>query len=158
MWQPAHRCWRSISRIAPAGPGSTKDTAHNIEASGEFVVHKSGQATTTAPRPQVEFIKDMPRHFQDPLPVLADKLKERKLEPKREHEVSYEEVEGWLKANLGVRKGFVKRFQGRARDPEFRSALLKNLREHPEWDRTLFPEKYEAKEKKGASDGVKTGP
>jgi hypothetical protein len=122
---------------------------------GEFVAYKSAQAIAIAPRPPPEFIKAMPRHFQDPLPVLADKLKERKIEPKREHDVTYDEVEDWLKASLVVRKGFVKRFQPRARDPEFRAALVKNLRGHPEWDRTLFPEKYEEKENKEAAGTVK---
>jgi hypothetical protein len=33
----------------------------------------------------------------------------------------------------------------KARDPAFRSALIANLRSHPEWDPILFPEKYKPK-------------
>lgn len=116
--------------------------------SGEFVRLKSGQAAATAPRASREFVKAMPRHFKDSLPVLADKLKDRRIEPKRERDVAYADVEDWMKAAWPVRRGFVRRFQGRAGNPEFRAALVRNLRYHPEWDRTLFPEKYETEEKK----------
>jgi len=40
----------------------------------------------------------MPRQFRDDLPVLLDRFKNRRSEPKREHEVTYAEVEPWLKA------------------------------------------------------------
>lgn len=122
-----------------------------VARGGEFVRLKVGQAVASAPRAPLDFINAMPRHFKDPLPLVADKFKDKRVEAKHEHEVTYAEVEDWLKANPSVRKGFVKRFQARARDPEFRSALIKNLREHAEWDRTLFPQKYEKKEKEEPS-------
>ena len=118
----------------------------------EFVVLKSGQPPVFAPRPAAEFIKAMPRHFRDPLPSLADKFKDRKIDPKRERDVSYGDVEGWLKADLPLRKGFVKRFQVRAHDAEFRAGLVKNVRSHPEWDPVLFPERYEVPERKPGED------
>ena len=36
----------------------------------------------------------------------------------------------------------MQRLRARAQDPEFRKALIANMRFHPEWDRILFPEKY----------------
>jgi hypothetical protein len=91
----------------------------------------------------------MPRHFRDNLPVLLERVKNKRVEPKREHEVAYAEVEAWLKAGLPMRKTFVKRFEARAKDAEFRRKLIENLREHPEWDPVLFPEKYETKDANG---------
>jgi hypothetical protein len=96
----------------------------------------------------------MPRHFQDNLPILIERVKNKRAEPKREHEVTYTEVEAWLKASSSIRRTFVKRFEIRSKDPEFRRKLVENLREHPEWDRVLFPEKYETKD----SNGPKSGP
>src|SRR6266850_142681 len=112
---------------------------------GEFIVRRGEQPATLGPRPSAEFIKNMPRHFRDDLPVLLDRFKNRRSEPKREHEVKYAEVEAWLKASPSIKRNFVKRFEGRAKDSEFRRKLIENLREHPEWDKVLFPEKYEQK-------------
>jgi hypothetical protein len=91
----------------------------------------------------------MPRHFQDNLAVLLERVKNKRVEPKREHEVAYAEIEAWLKSSSPHRRSFVKRFEARAKDPEFRRKLIENLREHPEWDPVLFPEKYETKDSNG---------
>jgi hypothetical protein len=112
---------------------------------GEFIVRRGEQPATLGPRPSAEFIKNMPRHFRDDLPVLLDRFKNRRSEPKREHEVAYAEVEAWLKAGPSIKRNFVKRFESRSKDSEFRRKLTENLREHPEWDKVLFPEKYERK-------------
>jgi hypothetical protein len=116
---------------------------------GDFIVRKGEQPANFAPRPSAEFVKNMPRHFQDNLPVLLEKVKSKRTEPRREHDVAYAEIEAWLKASSPNRRGFVKRFEARAKDPEFRRKLIENLREHPEWDPVLFPEKYETKDSNG---------
>jgi hypothetical protein len=113
---------------------------------GEFIVRRGEQPATVSPRPSAEFVKNMPRHFRDDLPGLLDRFKNRRSEPRREHEVTYPEVEPWLKAGSPIGRNFVKRFEGRSRDSEFRRKLIENLREHPEWDKVLFPEKHEPKE------------
>ncbi len=120
---------------------------------GEFIVRRDEQPATVGPRPSPEFVKSMPRHFRDDLPVLLDRFKNRRSEPKREHEVRYAEVEAWLKAASPIRRNFVKRFEVRSRDSEFRRKLIENLREHPEWDRVLFPEKYAPKDPNSPKSG-----
>jgi hypothetical protein len=77
---------------------------------------------------------------------LLDRFKNRRSEPKRDHEVTYAEVEAWLKAGSAIRRNLVKRFEIRSKDSEFRRKLIENLREHPEWDKVLFPEKYAPKD------------
>jgi hypothetical protein len=114
---------------------------------GEFIVRTGEQPAVAVARPPAQFVGAMPRHFKDNLPVRVDRFKDKKTEPKRDHEVSYVEVEGWLKASAPVRKNFVRRFQSRAHDAEFRKGLIANLREHPEWDPVLYPEKYRPKPK-----------
>ena len=123
---------------------------------GEFVVRRGEQPAAFASRPSAEFIKNMPRHFRDDLPVLLDRLKNRRSEPKREHEVTYTEVEPWLKAGSVIKRNFVKRFEVRSKDSEFRRKLIENLREHPEWDRVLFPEKYAPKDSGGPKSASQT--
>jgi len=113
---------------------------------GEFIARRRGQPAVFSGRPSPEFVKSMPRHFRDNLPVLLNRLKNRNVKPRLEHEVTYPEVEDWLKADYSIRRHFVTRFERRSRDPEFRRKLIENLQAHPEWDRVLFPEKYEPKD------------
>jgi hypothetical protein len=133
-------------RLAEGGEGGKPGATRTIKA-GEFVSYRNRQVAIQ-PRPGRDFIDAMPRHFRDPLPSLPDKLKERKVEPKRLRDAAYGDVEDWLKANLPARRGFVRRFSPRTGDPQFRAALVAHMREHPEWDRVLFPEKYEVKDPK----------
>ena len=143
-------------RFSEIGRKGTQRTVRDAKG-GEFIVRRGEQPATFAPRPSAEFVKSMPRHLQDNLPVLLERVKSKRAEPKREHEVTYTEVEAWLKAGSSIRRGFVKRFEARSKDPEFRRKLVENLREHPEWDRVLFPEKYETKDSndpKGGASGA----
>src|SRR3979490_1514421 len=71
---------------------------------GEFIVRRGEQPATLGPRPSAEFIKNMPRHFRDDLPVLLDRFKNRRSEPKRENEVTYAGVEAWLTAAPAVKR------------------------------------------------------
>src|SRR5260221_153053 len=112
---------------------------------GEFVVRRDGQAFSVAPHPSAEFVKAMPGYFRDDLPVFLPRVRNRNVEPRREHEATYAEVEVWLKANLPTRRGLAERFQSRVKDAQFRGKLVENLAAHPEWEPVLFPEKYEKK-------------
>ena len=114
--------------------------------SGEFFTRKDGQKGAVAPRPSQAFIAAMPKAFLDPLPSRMARYKEREAQPRRIEDVSYADVEAWLKAPPAIRRPLVSRFQPRASNPAFRSGLIANLKFHPEWDPILFPEKYEPKE------------
>jgi hypothetical protein len=113
--------------------------------SGDFFTRKAGQKGAVAPRPSPAFIAAMPKVFLDALPSRMARYKEREAQPKRVDDVSYAEVEAWLKAPLPIRRPLVSRFEPRASNPAFRSGLIANLKFHPEWDPILFPEKYEPK-------------
>ena len=88
----------------------------------------------------------LPKVFLDPLPSRMARYKEREVQPKRVDDVSYAEVETWLKAPPDIRRPMLARFRPRVSDPAFRAALVANLKSHPEWDPILFPEKYKPKE------------
>jgi protein-histidine pros-kinase len=89
------------------------------------------------------------------------RYKDRDVQPKRTEDVSYADVEEWLTAPSEIRRPLMPRFRSRLSDPAFRSALVANLKSHPEWDPILFPEKYKPKEPrpKGPGNGqTRTAP
>jgi hypothetical protein len=118
---------------------------------GDFFTRKAGQKGAVALRPSPVFIGELPKIFLDPLPSRLARYKERQVQPRQLDVVSYAEVEAWLKAPPEVRHPLVQRFAPRASDPAFRSALVSNLRFHPEWDPILYPEKHPPKEADTAS-------
>jgi hypothetical protein len=100
----------------------------------------------TSPRPDPGFVNAMPRPFRDTLPSRLSRLAgKRPAEPRREHEVTYQEIQPWLTTGRAWRRGFAQRFEPRLNDAEFRKGIEAHLGEHPEWDRILHPEKYEPK-------------
>lgn len=123
---------------------------------GDFFSRKSGQKGTVAQRPSQAFIQSMPKAFLDPLPSRFARYKERQVQPRRVGEVTYREVEAWLKAPPDIRRPLATRFAARASDPAFRSAVEANLKFHPEWDPILHPEKYESKEAAAKGAGAAT--
>ena len=92
-----------------------------------------------------DILKGMPRPFADTLPMRAHKFKDMQLTPAAPQDIAYDDVAGWLHAEWSLRPAFVQRWAAKARDTQFRSALVANLRAHPEWSRVLFPEKIAAK-------------
>lgn len=124
---------------------------------GDFFTRKAGQKGAVAPRPSPAFIGALPKIFLDPLPSRLARYKGRQVQPRQLEVVSYAEVEAWLKAPPEVRRPLVQRFAPRASDPAFRSALVSNLRFHPEWDPILYPEKHPPREPDAAS-ATRSGP
>ena len=117
---------------------------------GEFVVRRDGQPLSLSARPSADFVKGMPGYFRDDLPAYQSRVRSRGVEPRREHETTYEEAEPWLKASLPVRRGLAERFHARVKDAQFRNKVAENLAAHPEWDPILYPEKYRKDDEKPA--------
>ena len=107
----------------------------------EFFGHPDGEKAGITPRPTPAFMQHLPRPFTDALPSRAALFKDRGGEPRRLGDIAYADVSDWIDAD-GLRAGFVLRFKTLAQDAEFRKGLVAGLRAHPEWDRTLYPEKY----------------
>lgn len=119
------------------------DTARELSlADGDALVRRAREAAITARRPPTELLQGLPRAFADSLPRRAARLLAQPVEPGAGVPVSYAEVARWIDAEPALRTLAVPRFAPRASDRAFRTALLAGLRSHPEWDRTLFPEKY----------------
>jgi hypothetical protein len=112
---------------------------------GEFFARKSEQKGSIQPRPAPAFVAAMPRSYMDNLPRRAAKWKDREAQPRPLGELAYGDVEMWLKAPPEIRKALMRPFIPKAHDAAFRTALVANLKFHPEWDPILFPEKYKPK-------------
>lgn len=109
---------------------------------GQFYVRRADQRGVLQPRPAPAFVAGMPPHYRDNLPERLATFKDRDVAPRRLADVTYEDVEPWLKGPPELRRPLMQRMRARAQDPEFRKAVIANMRFHPEWDRILFPEKY----------------
>jgi hypothetical protein len=118
---------------------------HSITAkAGQFLAHNASKNVAVNPRPDAAFVDAMPRAFRDTLPPRLPHFAGKKpAEPGQDHDVTYGEVEPWLKFGRTWRRSFEERFQPCLKDAEFRKEVEKNISDYPEWDRVLHPEKYQ---------------
>ena len=116
-------------------------------AGGEAYERRASDSGAVASRPAADIVKAMPRAFADTLPLRAKRFQDSPVAPASAVEIVYEDVAMWINAEKALRPAFVQRWNAKAREPRFRSALIAELRIHPEWDRVLFPEKYMPKPK-----------
>ncbi len=130
-----------------AGPALTVKT-------GEYYARPGADKGKTAPRPDPEFIKRLPRAFLDPVPSRAALFAAREVAGKPLGGIDYASVQPWIDAEAALRPAFLARWRPLASQAEFRKGLIAGLRGHPEWDRTLFPEKYLPKPASGASGAI----
>jgi hypothetical protein len=130
------------AKVAQVARGGHTEDPVRLKGS-QFYTCKPDQRCVLAPRPSRPFLEGMPRSFTDTLPSRLARFKERAVVPKRATDFTYAEVEGWINSTPPVRRAIVRVWRSKASDPAFRSAIAANMREHPEWDRVLNPEKYE---------------
>jgi hypothetical protein len=103
----------------------------------------AGKGINVADRPDSSFVEPMPHQFRDTFSSLLSHFSGKPPEPKRDHEVTYSEIQPWLTIGKAWRKGFVNRFQPCLNDPAFRKALDAHLKDHPEWGPVLHPELHQ---------------
>ena len=110
--------------------------------SGEFLARSGDAKAVLAARPAADFINRVPRAFLDTLPTRSALFAALNVPPKRLAPITYADVQPWVDAEAALRPLFVARWKTLAQNPDFRKGLVAGLRNHPEWDRTLHPEKY----------------
>ena len=134
-----------LAAIAVVSPDGNLGNSSSTKA-GQFFSRRAGKSVITSPRPDPSFVNAMPRPFRDTLPSRLSRFAgKRAAEPRRDHEVTYQEIQPWLTTGRAWRRGFVQRFEPRLNDAEFRKGIEAHRGEFPEWDRILHPEKYEPK-------------
>jgi len=127
----------SISEVSTNGETGTATQAKSLQ----FFSRQKGAPVSILAKPSPAFLDSVPRDFRDTLPPRQDLNSQKSAEPKSEHPVSYEDVEPWLKGPLTWRKGLADRFAPRLSDASFRKQIESHVREFPEWDQLLHPNK-----------------
>lgn len=113
--------------------------------SGASYARTGSAAGTLAARPTPAQMQRVPRGFRDTLPLRAERLRATASAPGTPDAApppSYTELRDWLLAEPALRRGFTRRFRDRSRDTAFRQALAERIRDHPDWEPILFPERF----------------
>ncbi len=112
-------------------------------AAGDFAGLPAGAAgPVMAKRPDPAFLEELPKLFRDTLPLRAALFAPPLPRPRPEAAVGYADVGHWLQAEGAIRPPLVAQWRGRASDADFRNELVAHLKQHPEWERILFPERF----------------
>jgi len=130
-----------IAELTGAGSGSEFRPAK----AGQFFSRNRGKNVAVSPRPAGAFIEAMPTPFRDTLPSGLSHIKGKPPEPRREREVTYADLRPWLLMPARWRRDFLTRFESRLDDPEFRRGLESHIRDHPDWEAALHPDKDPSK-------------
>ena len=107
-----------------------------------FVTVGTNKASISA-HPAPSFLQNVPRAFLDQIPSRASLFKNRPEPPSQPNEeLGYADAVPWLGAEMAVRNLLVTRWRQHL-NADLRSGLSSHIKVHPEWDRVLFPDKYQ---------------
>jgi hypothetical protein len=119
-----------------------KSPAPLMMKTDDFLSLLADARATITSRPSPAFMQRVPRAFLDSIPPRGERFKGNEPTLKALGDITYADVQPWIDAEPPLRGQFVTRWRAQAQSAEFRKGLIAGLRAHPEWDRTLFPEKY----------------
>jgi hypothetical protein len=143
---------RGSAKLIEPGKGGTDGTVHEVKG-GDFAIRAADRPFATAGAAPQKFVAAMPRHFRDPLPARAAQYQVARVQLVADRPISYAEAEPWLTGPY--RRVFVKRFQPRLGDPEFRGPVMAKLQAYPEWQAALAPAEGQTKDKDKDKDKEK---
>ena len=89
-----------------------------------------------------ELLKRLPRGFRDTIAPRAAQFAGKEVGARPLPSPDYAELRPWLAAEPALRRDFPRRFAPLLQDRTFRTALAAQLAAHPEWERTLYPERF----------------
>jgi hypothetical protein len=140
------------ARLIEPGKAGTDGTAHEVKG-GDFAIRATDRPFATAGAAPLKFVAAMPRHFRDPLPARAAQYQVARVQLVADRPINYVEAEPWLAGPY--RRVFLKRFQPRLGDPEFRGLVVAKLQAYPEWQAALGPGEGQVKDKEKEKDREK---
>lgn len=104
----------------------------------DFAQAASGGDLKVVARPEQTFIDALPPQFLDPLVPLGKKVPAA-AEPKKERDVTYDDIAPWVVSPLNLSQQMLaRRFAPRLVDPAFRQAVKSNRGGVLEWERELL--------------------
>jgi hypothetical protein len=112
-------------------------------AAGQYLSIVKADATPAPPSAAPPaWLKGVPAALKDKLPPRRDRFDGKEIAVPAGATVRYADIEPWLQAESRIRSALLPRWKPLARDPRFKADVVANMKQHPEWDRVLFPEKY----------------
>ena len=112
---------------------------------GDFVAVKPDFSVTSAKRAPPPFVAAMPKVYLDQLPVRLAKLKARGVEPRRERDAGFADLDAWVKRYPSARAALLAQFTPLLKDKEFLAQLEPAIKDYPEWEQAIRPEKTKGK-------------
>lgn len=104
----------------------------------DFAQREGDAPLKRVPRPEQAFIDALPPQFLDPLVPLGKKTP-KATEPKKERDVTYEDIAPWVVSPLNLSQQMLaSRFAPRLNDPTFRQAVKVNRGGVLEWELELL--------------------
>lgn len=115
-------------------------------AAGQYLSIIKADATPAPPSaPPPAWLKGVPAALKDKLPPRRDRFDGKEIAVPAGATVRYADIEPWLQSESRVRNALLTRWKPLARDARFKADVEANMKQHPEWDRVLSPEKYAPK-------------
>ncbi|HEY4373144.1 MAG TPA: hypothetical protein VGN52_14530 [Burkholderiales bacterium] len=115
---------------------------------GDFVAVKADSSVTVARRPPPAFVSAMPKVYLDRLPVRLSKLRAKNVALKPEREAGFDDLQAWVRRYPQARAAILARFEPKLQDKDFLAQLQPVIKDYPEWEAAVRPEKPHAKKAK----------
>lgn len=135
----------SASFFAETGDAQlTAQRAATSLAAGQYLaVVRADDAGAAPSAPPLSWLKGVPAALKDKLPPRRERVDAKEPALPAGTTVRYADIEPWLQSPTRLRTALLPRWKPLARDARFRADVLARMKLHPEWDRVLFPERYE---------------
>ena len=114
---------------------------------GDFVAVKPDFGVALGKRAPPAFVAAMPRPYMDKLPARLARLKAKGVEPKREREAGFADVQAAVQRFPAARAALLAQFEPLLKESDFLRELEPALSNYPEWARIVHPEKGRGKSK-----------
>lgn len=136
----------SASFFAEAGDAriAAPRTATSLATGQYLTTVKADETSAAASPPPPAWLKSVPAALKDKLPPRRQRFDGKEVALPAGAAVRYADIAPWLQQPPArLRTAMLPRWRPLARDAQFKADVLANMKQHPEWDRVLFPEKYE---------------
>lgn len=124
------------SVVAPRG-GARSEGGNLTLPAGQFVSASAGAALEVSPQPPAQWTRRVPMSLRENPPSRLDRFANANVMLADARDVGYADIQAWLTAEPALRNALRPRWEALLLDTAFKDELVRNMRQHPEWDRVL---------------------
>ncbi len=128
------------SVVAPRGSARSEGGNLTLTA-GQFVSASAGAALEVSPQPPAQWTQRVPMSLREHPPSRLDRFANANVMLADSRDVGYADIQAWLTAEPALRNALRSRWEILSVDAAFKDELVRNMRQHPEWDRVLLARK-----------------